>query len=91
MDRFGRISERGEAELDAGKHLAWFAKDPFEDQVCRRCKSLPICMGGCNLVRFRTGKRGCVLFKHNINRWVRFMYDIKTVSARKRSGKSGTR
>jgi len=37
----------------------WLSIDPFEDEVCRNCKFLPLCMGGCPHSRI-IGGRGCL-------------------------------
>jgi uncharacterized protein len=46
-----------------------FAFDPFEDEMCRNCNILPICMGGCPARRFE-GKVNkeelCDSWKHNL-------------------------
>ena len=33
-------------KLNAG-HISWLTWDPFDFSRCRKCKFLPICMGGC--------------------------------------------
>lgn len=46
-----------------------FRFDPFEDDVCRECNLLPICLGGCPARRFEQRTRRedmCDSWKHNL-------------------------
>jgi len=47
QDRFGVLLEQGEIKIIEGLQTQWDQWDPFQDQECRQCKALPICMGGC--------------------------------------------
>lgn len=42
----GRITSDGSIATNNGL-MAWLTWDPLEREQCRKCKSLPICMGGC--------------------------------------------
>ena len=51
--------------LDENK---WQQFSADQDDICRECKFLPLCMGGCPDVRFRTGQseRDCVSSKYTL-------------------------
>jgi uncharacterized protein len=57
--------------------------NPFEDEECKNCKVLPICLGGCksiNLVeRELSGKfdKGCVSARNNIDYEIVQLYESK--------------
>lgn len=44
--KVGNIADDGKIKLNEG-NLHWLSFDPFEFEECRRCKYLPLCMGGC--------------------------------------------
>jgi uncharacterized protein len=45
-----------------------FRFDPFEDETCRECNILPVCLGGCPARRERvaTSEQVCDTWKHNL-------------------------
>ena len=81
LDKIGNINQNGELELDTNKHLQWLSKDPLSDNACKECKLLPLCFGGCNLVRVRTGRKGCIILKYNTDNWIRLLHKNKVISA----------
>ncbi len=44
----------------------WLAFNPFDDQNCKKCKLLPICMGGCPLNKLINGTYKCKPAKYNL-------------------------
>lgn len=47
----------------------FFAFDPFENETCRSCDLLPVCLGGCPARRAELGLTGddlCETWKHNL-------------------------
>jgi uncharacterized protein len=67
-----RMTSREEANT-----CKWLAWDPFEKPDCRRCKILPICMGGCPYLAFKSGlkNRGdCIDFKYNLKEILSLFY-----------------
>jgi len=55
---FGRITGE-DIEYDKTKFLQWHKHDAFQDGECKKCKLLPICMGGCRNSIVNNGIRGC--------------------------------
>jgi len=67
-----RMTPREEANT-----CKWLAWDPFEKPDCRRCKILPICMGGCPYLAFKSGlkNRGyCIDLKYNLKEILSLFY-----------------
>lgn len=54
----------------------WFSRDPFAVE-CRDCILLPICMGGCPYIFFKTGKPHCHPWKHHLDESIAFYYLLK--------------
>lgn len=56
------------AILNQGKYIRnlhrYIMYDPTEDVMCKECKFLPICMGGCPVKRLN-GRERCISFKYN--------------------------
>jgi uncharacterized protein len=49
--------------------MRYFGFNPFEDEVCKQCDILPICVGGCpsqRIDRKMTGEQMCQSWKHNL-------------------------
>ena len=44
--KVGYIDNDGRIRLNE-ENLHWLSYDPFEFEECRKCKFLPLCMGGC--------------------------------------------
>lgn len=48
--------------------ISVFSSDPFGDSICRTCRLIPLCMGGCKYLKNKLGKRNCIsaryFFKH---------------------------
>ena len=51
--------------------------DPTEDEECKDCKLLPICMGGCPYQRVINKKRACNRFKGNMNDFMKKIVEIR--------------
>jgi uncharacterized protein len=63
-----------------------FRFDPFEDQQCRECELLPICMGGCPARRVDRGLSGtemCESWKHNLQPMLEIIALSRQQAARK--------
>jgi len=53
------------------KHtLKWMALDVFQVPTCRRCKVLPLCLGGCPRRWLQEGRPVCMGWKANLQRWI---------------------
>jgi len=53
----------------------WYALNPFDDFKCQKCQLLPVCMGGCRLVRF-SGSRECIQETEDVPTFVRLIHRI---------------
>ncbi|MDU5925118.1 MAG: SPASM domain-containing protein, partial [Finegoldia magna] len=51
--------------------------DPTEDEECKKCKLLPICMGGCPYQRVVNKKKGCNRFKENMDDFMKKIVKIR--------------
>ncbi|MFA6097420.1 MAG: radical SAM protein [Candidatus Paceibacterota bacterium] len=63
-EAIGNISENGELVLDQDRSKQFIEKNPLNFPECKDCNIMPICMGGCNLKRFRKGINCCDEFKY---------------------------
>lgn len=57
--------------------------EAMEEEECRNCKFLPICLGGCPRMRVN-GERDCTAFKHTLRRYMDYLPE----SMRKIKGES---
>ena len=57
----------------------WLSWDPFENEECRACRFLPICMGGCPYL-LRTKERNCDPWKYNLEEMLQLYYATKPKS-----------
>jgi radical SAM protein with 4Fe4S-binding SPASM domain len=46
VHKIGSVLDNGEAKYNA-QYYRWYSRDPFAVSICRECKMLPICLGGC--------------------------------------------
>ena len=58
----GKLNEEGILEYNEYANV-WEQKSPFEDEECRVCTLLPICWGGCPMIKVKTGKHHCIYEK----------------------------
>jgi len=56
----------------------WYALNPFDDFKCQKCQLLPVCMGGCRLVRF-SGSRECIQETEDVPTFVRLIHRISVL------------
>ena len=49
--------------------------NPIEDDECRRCKYLPICMGGCPYDRVIGGKKKCLFYKYQLDKYIKSLVE----------------
>lgn len=57
--------------------VKWLSHTVENDEECRNCSYLPLCMGGCPNYWIRNKKKNCVSIKENANQFVRLVYDVK--------------
>ncbi|ONN26484.1 radical SAM protein [Thermosipho affectus] len=74
---FGKVTKNG-IEYEKEKYLYWHKPDAFEDEECKNCKILPICMGGCRNARLQ-GSKGCPEEKRDVEHFAKVWYFTKTL------------
>jgi len=64
--RMGRLMATGDTVWDKPRIAAWNQANGFESRICRECRYLPLCMGGCRAQRVSGEQRtDCqALFEH---------------------------
>jgi uncharacterized protein len=71
----GKIGPNGEEEINAPQRLMqWLRWDPFEVAACRKCRVLPLCMGGCVHKIVNGGMdvdKGCLKLRWNLEESLR--------------------
>lgn len=50
--RIGVLNQEGELEKQSKVYDDWMKRNPFENKNCLKCKTLPICGGGCGATAF---------------------------------------
>lgn len=71
--RVGFLTDEGAIEFNYPKMLTWAVWDPFQDSECRRCKVLPVCMGGCLRLIDRPSEERCFI-KQTIEERIRLAF-----------------
>lgn len=69
----GFVDEDGKFIISQDKYRPWLEKTPLNYPECRNCDILPICMGGCNMKRWRKGIDCCEELKYNLPDFLRAM------------------
>jgi uncharacterized protein len=71
-DRVGYLDPNHpqKAHIDSAKHWKWVGNDPFEDEQCRECDVLPLCMGGCRALRVLIDEKDshCIYYRYNLEK-----------------------
>lgn len=69
--RIGHIDSKINEKMPYSKRLFDFMLyDPTEDEKCRECSILPICMGGCPRKRLDQSER-CVEYKYSLDLYIK--------------------
>lgn len=55
--------------------LTYMTSSPFELDSCSKCKFIPMCMGGCPLIRTTTNKSSCDRWKYNLKDTMQTIYN----------------
>lgn len=78
--KVGSITKEGESQLNSNITY-WLSNDPFQIEECRKCKFLPLCMGGCiresivSKIKKGITERGrCISLKDNLERKLEIFY-----------------
>nr|MBN2278559.1 radical SAM protein [candidate division Zixibacteria bacterium] len=45
--RIGKINPDGKVEVNVPLMARWLLRDTYNKDICRKCRILPLCMGGC--------------------------------------------
>jgi len=69
----GKINDKGEIIWDKKRFEAFVNRDPLNQKECVSCEILPICMGGCHMLRFWKQKKSCNEFKHDLELFVKIL------------------
>lgn len=80
-DDVGAISEKVGSiyeGVDLGNKnlMKWLMYSIDEDEECKKCSCLPICMGGCPNYRIKNKKRNCHPIKENASQIVHLVYEV---------------
>lgn len=68
--------ENGSIKLDFnGLYFDYLLYDATEDQECRNCKYLPICMGGCPRDRLLNENKKCTFYKYKLDSYILNLID----------------
>lgn len=71
-DRIGYLDpvHPQKAHIDFASLWKWVGDDPFEDEQCRECDVLPLCMGGCQALRDLIGEKDshCIYYRYNLEK-----------------------
>ena len=71
----GQINEDGELEIDEMKKTFW-DKDPCEFEECKKCKVLPLCLGGCQMKRLIKKTESCSPeYKYALSELIKHYYE----------------
>lgn len=87
----GKLTDDGKLEIINSVHYnrQMYGADPLEDPVCRKCKYLPICNGGCPIQRiencFENKKNNvCTLYKGYMEEFLKIHMEIKRLKNSKK-------
>ncbi len=71
----GYLKENGEIVINDGYLYKWnkYVDSWTYDETCRKCFSLPLCMGGCVLTR-KQGRKGCYISFFSITKMMDVYY-----------------
>jgi len=69
----GLINNNGEIIWNKAKFNAFINRNPLHYTECKNCEILPICMGGCHMLRFWKKKKSCNEFKYNLDLFVKIL------------------
>ncbi|MCX7994930.1 MAG: radical SAM protein [candidate division WOR-3 bacterium] len=74
-DIIGNLNKKGEILVNNNRLIDWdrFTEQWLYDDDCKKCISLPLCMGGCILSRKR-GKKGCYSSLFPVNKIMEAYY-----------------
>lgn len=59
--------------------ILWMTHDPFDSEECRKCRMLPVCMGGCplNAVSRESEIHGCESIRYSLENTVKRYYNAQ--------------
>jgi uncharacterized protein len=73
-ENIGKIDDNGDISWNKEGFDAFVLRDPLQLSECRVCPILPICMGGCHMLRFWKHRMSCNEFKHDLPSFVETLY-----------------
>lgn len=69
----GKISLSGKVEFDQKTNNSWINSTPLNDEKCKQCAFLPLCMGGCRLRRIRSKDDYCLDWMKNVKKFLQLL------------------
>ena len=73
--KIGNINDNSSG--NTSMYYDYMLYDPTEDEECKKCKLLPICMGGCPYQRVVYKKKACNRFKENMDDFMKKIVKIR--------------
>lgn len=72
----GNIMDLSRGKKLKASHISWLTWDPLDFNQCRKCKVLPLCMGGCphNGMKINGGRPECSEIRFNLESIVKNHY-----------------
>lgn len=70
----GRLTLDGSMKMNYARWIKWLGYDPFDDEECMHCRYLPVCMGGCPLLRATKGQEKKCKFRKNLEEILKIYY-----------------
>lgn len=72
----GKIMDLSKGKKMKANHIPWLTWDPFDFNQCRKCKVLPLCMGGCphKGMKVNGGRPDCSEIRFNLESIVKNHY-----------------
>lgn len=72
----GNIMDLSRGKQLKASHISWLTWDPFDFNQCRKCKVLPLCMGGCPHAGMKVngGRPECSEIRFNLESTVKNHY-----------------
>ena len=75
-NNLGNIMDLSKGKNLKASHISWLTWDPFDFNQCRKCKFLPLCMGGCphNGMKLNGGRPECSEIRHYLEAIIKNHY-----------------
>jgi uncharacterized protein len=71
--KVGKVSLSGTVAFDNVSNSSWVNSNPLNDEKCKRCAFIPLCMGGCRLKRMRNKEDYCLDWVRNTKKFLQLL------------------